>query len=73
MNEFAAAGECDRFRKALHRQAEAAGRNLFHMDELRSIASGLGIKCVDRVVESLNSSQILLMKGNRQYQLTSVE
>jgi DNA helicase MCM8 len=66
-------GECDKFRKALHRQAEASGKSLFHMDELRQIASGLGIKCVDRVVESLNSNQILLMKGNRTYQLLSVD
>lgn len=66
-------GECDKFRKVLHRQAEAQGKNLFHMDELKQIALGLGIKCVDRVVESLNANQVLLMKGNRRYQLLSVE
>jgi hypothetical protein len=67
------AAECDRFRKALHRQAEAQGQNIFHLDELKAMASSLGIKSVDRVIESLNSNQVLLMKGNRNYQLLSVE
>ena len=67
------AAECDRLRKALHRKAEANGQNIFHLDELKEIASGLGIKSVDRVIESLNSNQVLLMKGNRNYQLLSVE
>ena len=67
------AAECDRFRKALHRKAEAQGQSIFHLDELKEIASSLGIKSVDRVIESLNSNQVLLMKGNRNYQLLSVE
>ena len=67
------AAECDRFRKALHRQAEANGQNIFHLDEVKQVASNLGIKSVDRVIESLNSNQVLLMKGNRNYQLLSVE
>ncbi len=67
------AAECDKLRKALHRKAEANGQNIFHLDELNAMASGLGIKSVDRVIESLNSNQVLLMKGNRNYQLLSVE
>ena len=31
------------------------------MDELKLIAGKLGITCVDRVVESLNSNQVLLV------------
>ena len=54
-------GECDKFRKALHRQAETEGKNVFHMDELKQIASKLGIKGLDRVIESLNANQVLLV------------
>ena len=67
------AGEFDKLRKALHRQAEAQGKSIFHIDEIRQVASSLGISCVDRVVESLNANQVLLMKGNRRYQLTSID
>ena len=66
-------GDFDKLRKALHRQAEAQGKNIFHMDEIKDIAAGFGIKHADRIVESLNSNQVLLMKGNRTYQLMSME
>jgi len=62
------------FIAALRRIANAEGRNVFTIQELKAVArkNNLDVPDFETFIESLNNQNLLLSKGNRRYQLQAM-
>ena len=58
------------FVEALQRASRQSGSSLFTMQALRELADQMGLRVpsFEAFVESLNVNNVLLKKGNKQYQ-----
>ncbi|KAI8868876.1 MCM-domain-containing protein [Ramicandelaber brevisporus] len=68
-------GEINRFAKALHQRANFKSSSMFSRAELHQVASEIGLHInnmsVMDVVDSMRNQNIILLKGNGQFQLCS--
>ncbi len=67
-------GAHKKFVAALQRHAEATGRNIFEVDEMKKVMAACGIRVPSFAdfLETLNTQGFLLKRGSNQYKLLTV-